>query len=104
MGHGITDRDDYNLSNFQIEGKMSSNNKENSNMKNFEPLTLMGLFWSIFGIIVLFASFFINETPLVPYFRGVFTNIIAGLILFLVGLFSLLKGRKNQALKNQEQN
>lgn len=77
-----------------------NSNKENSNEKPaFEPLLIMGYFWFVFGIIVLFASFFVEETPQVPHIRGVITNILAGSLLFIFGLFSILKGRKNKSVQ-----
>ncbi len=75
-----------------------NSNSENSNEKPaFEPLLIMGYFWFAFGIIVLIASFFVEETPQVPHIRGVLTNIFAGSLLFLIGLFSILKGRKKNS-------
>ena len=68
----------------------------NENTKSFEPLTLMGIFWSVFGVIILFATFFISETPLVPHSRAIFTNLIAGLVLLGVGVFSVVRGRGKQ--------
>ena len=59
----------------------------------FEPLEIMGVFWLIFGIVVLIATFFVKATPRVPLIRGVVTNIIAGLLLFGAGLLSILKAR-----------
>jgi len=63
----------------------------------FEPLQLMGTFWIFFGLVILFSTFFVKATPQVPLVRGVFTNIISGLILFGVGLFCYVKGRRKKA-------
>lgn len=67
--------------------------------KTFEPLIILGVFWSIFGIVVLVATVFVEATPQVPLMRGVVTNLLAGTLLLGVGLFSLLKGRANQRRK-----
>ena len=79
---------------------MTSENKKANTKISFQPLELMGYFWLAFGIVVLFASFFVKETPRVPYLRGVMTNICAGLFLFISGVFSILKGRRNKMLEN----
>ncbi|UCC39054.1 MAG: hypothetical protein JSV96_14775 [Candidatus Aminicenantes bacterium] len=64
--------------------------------KKFEPLEIMGIFWLVFGVVVLISTFFVKGTSLVPLIRGVVTNIIAGLLLLAAGLFSILKGRANK--------
>ncbi len=61
--------------------------------QEFEPLQMMGIFWLVFGIIVLASSFFIEATPQVPLVRGVVTNIIAGLLLLGAGVFCIVKAR-----------
>jgi len=63
------------------------------NQQQFEPLQIMGVFWVAFGIIVLAATFFVKSTEFVPQSRGIVTNIIAGLLLVGVGVFSFIKGR-----------
>ena len=62
--------------------------------KNFQPLEMMGYFWSIFGLIVLGATFFVQETSMVPHLRGVVTNIAAGSVLLIAGVFSIIRGRR----------
>lgn len=69
--------------------------------KTFEPLKILGVFWSLFGVVILFATFFVRETPLVPLTRGIVTNLIAGALLLGVGLASFLKGRANSRKKEQ---
>jgi hypothetical protein len=64
--------------------------------KTFEPFMIIGLFWSVFGIVVLAATFFVRETPQVPVLRGVVTNLIAGALLLGIGVASILKGRANR--------
>ena len=61
--------------------------------QEFEPLQMMGIFWLVFGIIVLASSFFIEATPRVPLVRGVVTNVIAGLLLLGAGVFCIVKAR-----------
>ena len=65
----------------------------------FEPFMILGVFWSLFGLIVLAATFFVRETPQVPVLRGVVTNLIAGSLLLGVGLACLLKGRADRRRK-----
>jgi hydrogenase-4 membrane subunit HyfE len=67
--------------------------------KTFEPILIVGVFWSIFGVIVLVATAFVRGTPQVPLMRGVVTNMIAGSLLLGVGVLSVLKGRANQRRK-----
>jgi hypothetical protein len=75
---------------------MVSNEQKGGTKRVFEPLEIMGIFWLVFGIVVLLASFFVEATPRVPEVRGVVTNIIAGLLLFGAGTASILKGRANK--------
>jgi len=79
---------------------MTSIKNTSNEKKNFQPLELMGYFWLVFGIIVLIASFFIKETAFVPHTRGVLINLFAGILLFSIGLFSILKGRRSKNLSN----
>ncbi len=67
--------------------------------KTFEPLIILGVFWSLFGVVVLVATAFVEATPQVPLMRGVVTNLIAGSLLLGVGAVSVLKGRANQRRK-----
>ncbi|MBN1482746.1 hypothetical protein EH223_12225 [candidate division KSB1 bacterium] len=72
---------------------MPATAKSERTKKTFQPLQVMGYFWLVLGIVVLVGSFFIKETPYVPQIRGVVTNIIAGSILFIIGLLSILRGK-----------
>jgi len=63
---------------------------------SFEPLEIMGVFWSIFGLVVLLATLFVESTPRVPAVRGVLTNLLAGLLLLAVGVFSMARGRSRR--------
>jgi hypothetical protein len=63
--------------------------------KTFEPFLILGVFWSLFGLVVLAATFFVRETPMVPALRGVVTNLIAGALLLGIGIAAVLKGRAN---------
>lgn len=74
-----------------------ANNESTTN--TFEPLVILGVFWSLFGIVVLVATAFVKATPQVPLLRGVVTNLLAGTLLLGVGLFSFFKGRANQRRK-----
>ena len=67
--------------------------------KTFEPLVVLGVFWSVFGLVVLMATFFVRETPQVPLSRGIVTNLIAGALLLGAGIISILKGRANRRKK-----
>ena len=62
----------------------------------FDPLKIMGIFWLIFGIIVLFATFFIKATPRVPLIPSVITNILAGSVLVIAGVVCLWKAKHNK--------
>ncbi len=70
--------------------------------KTFEPFTILGVFWSAFGVIVLVATFFVKETPQVPLLRGIVTNLIAGSLLLGVGVAALFKGRANRRKMGSE--
>lgn len=75
---------------------MVSKEQTTVSKRKFEPLEIMGLFWLVFGFIVLISTFFVKATPKVPLIRGVVTNIIAGLLLLGAGVLSILKGRANK--------
>lgn len=83
---------------------MISNKETTEEKREFEPLEIMGIFWLVFGIVVLAATFFVNSTPQVPRIRGIVTNIIAGVLLFGAGLFSYLKARSNKHKKSKSLN
>jgi uncharacterized membrane protein HdeD (DUF308 family) len=78
------------------EERMISNKQTTEPKKKFEPLEIMGIFWLVFGAIILVSTFFVKGTSQVPLIRGVVTNIIAGLLLLAAGILSILKGRANK--------
>jgi drug/metabolite transporter (DMT)-like permease len=67
--------------------------------KTFEPFLVLGVFWSLFGLVVLAATFFVRERPQVPAIRGIVTNIMAGLLLLAIGITCILKGRTERRKK-----
>lgn len=75
---------------------MESNKQTTEPEKKFEPLEILGIFWLVFGLIVLMSTFFVKATPQVPLIRGVVTNIIAGLLLLGAGIFSIAKAKINR--------
>jgi len=75
---------------------------ENDLKKEFDPLKIMGIFWLVFGVIVLFATLFVRTTPQVPAMRGMITNIIAGVLLVGTGLFSLGRAGANRRRKSEK--
>ena len=79
-----------------MEGEKDSS----STKKIFEPLEIVGVFWALFGVVILVATLFVRETPQVPLMRGVVTNLIAGLLLLGVGVFSIIRGRANKRRRN----
>lgn len=70
--------------------------------KTFEPFTILGVFWSLFGLIVLVGTFFVRDRPQVPAIRGIVTNVIAGSLLLGVGILCILKGRAERRKKVTE--
>lgn len=70
---------------------MNSDQQNIEPAKKFEPLQIMGIFWLVFGIIVLVSSFFVEATPRVPLVRGVVTNVIAGLLLVGAGVLCMVR-------------
>jgi hypothetical protein len=82
-----------------MEDQMSSNDNQSGQKQTFEPLEIMGAFWLFFGIVVLFATFFVKGTENVPQVRGIVTNIFSSALLLGAGIFSLLKGRANKRRK-----
>jgi hypothetical protein len=80
-------------------GCMGSKDQIDNSEKTFQPLIIMGIFWLVFGIVVLLATFFVQGNDLIPTVRGKVTNIIAGLLLLTAGGISFLKGRANKQKK-----
>ncbi|MFQ6038835.1 MAG: hypothetical protein ACE5LV_09490 [Candidatus Aminicenantales bacterium] len=78
---------------------MDPKREDERRKKDFEPLEIMGYFWLFFGLIVLVATFFVQETERVPLARGLVTNLIASALLLGAGIFSLLRGRANKKRK-----
>jgi hypothetical protein len=76
---------------------------ENNLKKEFDPLKIMGIFWLVFGVIVLFATLFVRTTPQVPAMRGIITNIIAGALLVGTGFFSLRRAGANRRRKSEKE-
>ncbi len=62
----------------------------------FQPFEVMGYFWAVLGVVVLLAAFTIKGSELVPASHGIVTNIIAGTILLVIGVLSLLRGRADR--------
>lgn len=71
-------------------------NQTDSSRREFEPLSMMGLFWFVMGLLVFVATFFVEASDYVSRSRGIATNIVAGSILTLIGLFCLYRGRKRK--------
>lgn len=80
---------------------MSTNEPQNEQKKEFEPLEIMGLFWLFFGVVVLLATFFVRGNENVPVMRGIITNILAAILLLAAGVFSLIKGKANKRRKSR---
>jgi hypothetical protein len=72
---------------------MNTDQQNTEPEKKFEPLQIMGIFWLVFGIIVLASTFFIKATPQVPLVRGVVTNVIAALLLLGAGVLCIVRAR-----------
>jgi hypothetical protein len=72
---------------------MNTDQQNTEPEKKFEPLQIMGIFWLVFGIIVLASTFFIKATPQVPLVRGVVTNVIAALLLLGAGVVCMVRAR-----------
>ncbi len=70
--------------------------------EEFDPLFIMGIFWLSFGVIVLFATFFITDMPLVPKFESIVTNVSAGMILLIAGILCLLKARNKKKRRRND--
>lgn len=64
-----------------------------SQNNRFQPFEVMGYFWTVLGVVVLVAAFTIKGSELVPAVRGIVTNIIAGSILLVIGVWSIMRGR-----------
>lgn len=78
---------------------MVSDREASDAKQSFQPLEIMGIFWSVFGVVVLLATFFVQGTPRVPAMRGIVTNLLAGSLLLAVGGFSIARGRANRKRK-----
>jgi len=74
-------------------GQFMDSTKSKTDIKQFEPLTVMGIFWMTFGGIVLVATFFISDNSHVPLVMLRITNIVAGAIILIAGITCLFKAR-----------
>ena len=63
----------------------------------FQSLQLMGLFLSIFGIIMIFAVIFPEDL------QGKLTNLSAGIVLLAIGVGSIIRGRLQSNKLKKEQ-
>ena len=70
----------------------------------FDPLNIMGIFWSIFGVIVLIATAFIQESKLTPILPGIVVNILAGSTLLAAGIICLWKAKSRRDKVRKEMN
>ena len=77
---------------------MNTDQQNTEPEKKFEPLQIMGIFWLVFGIIVLASTFFVEATPRVPLVRGVVTNVIAALLLLGAGVLCIVRARIKRRL------
>ena len=78
---------------------MGVNKQTEEPKKEFEPLEIMGIFWLVFGFVILVSTFFVKGTPQVPLVRGVVTKVIAGALLLGAGVLSIMKGKANKRRK-----
>ena len=84
---------------------MNNNVSTEQEKQVFDPLYIMGIFWSVFGIIVLIATIFIEETSRVPLLPSLVTNILAGGSLLAAGVVCLVKARaKNRKNRKEKGN
>ncbi|HPI74175.1 MAG TPA: hypothetical protein PK843_13205 [bacterium] len=67
--------------------------------KQFNPLNVIGLFWLLFGAVVLVSTFFVQASPRVPLMHGVLINLIAAALLIAAGGICLWKAKKNKRTK-----
>ena len=69
---------------------------EPQSMSQVKPLTILGTFWTIFGVLVLAATWFVETSTYVSLTQGRITNLVASALLLGLGLYCLIRGRKNQ--------
>jgi len=82
---------------------MTSPETSDQAKKNFEPLEIMGIFWTVLGLLILVVTTFVKGNTYVPMERGILTNLIAAAILIGIGIFSILRGRRNRHKATLEQ-
>ena len=70
---------------------------ETGKPKVFEPLEIIGYFWTFFGVVVALATFFVRANQYVPHMRAVVTNLISAGLLLLAGGLCIYYGRKRKA-------
>ena len=59
----------------------------NKDKKMLSPLQIMGIFWITFGLVVMITAY----AP--PTLIGKITDLIAGGVLLIIGIISVLKGK-----------
>ena len=67
---------------------------DNQTMANIRPLTIIGVFWTLFGIFILIATFFVEGSTYVTAAQGRATNLISAALLLTIGIVCLVRGRK----------
>jgi heme/copper-type cytochrome/quinol oxidase subunit 2 len=70
-----------------------------SSHKELRPLGILGIFWLVMGLLVYIAALFVKANEYVSRTQGITTNLAAGSILTLIGIFCLYRGRKKKIPK-----
>lgn len=81
---------------------MVSDQEPKEDGRSFEPLEIVGIFWLLFGLLIVAATFFVEATPRVPLVRGVVTNLVAGALMVGIGWLSIVRGRARRARRERE--
>jgi uncharacterized membrane protein len=64
--------------------------EKSNQIEEFEPLQAIGIFWIVFGVLILIGIFY-SKTGI-----GKIANSVCGGVLLAVGLFSFFKGLINK--------
>ena len=73
--------------------------------KEFEVVELMGIFWTVFGVVVLCAMYWVRVPPALKDQMNLtmarIVDAIAGGLLLIIGLACIFKGRTNKRKRLQ---
>jgi uncharacterized membrane protein len=73
---------------------MIKNKASAAKRREFQPVELMGYFWTALGAVVLGATIFVRDSGDTTRLRGIVVNLAAALLFLGVGFTCVIRGRR----------